>query len=313
MLALALAFAPAAAWAVNGAGYTSGASFQLPRGARAVGLGGAYVAVASGADSVLWNPAGMDQLRDIQVAYNHLSYIEGVSDESVEIARPIYGLGAWGVGLNYLDTGVETSYDGSGNATGNLYPRDYSGQVALSLQLPDDLHVGVEYKLLREDYNQSAMGSAFDLGLQWLGILQALDMGFAIQNFGTPMALGSGYSSLGLTMKLGLALHLPQGWLLAVDEDFEPWTTPGSSQWSMWNYSYNLVHAGLEETDRFGDWAVSARAGYVLGPQQDAGGLAGLAVGGGVAYGHWQFDYAWTPMGDLGVAHRVSITYTNGD
>ncbi len=83
------------------------------------GMGGAYAAVASGADSVLREiPAGMDQLpRPAAANIGHLAYLDGVGDDYLEVARPIYGLGAWGFGANYLYTLTQDQgYDNFGHA-----------------------------------------------------------------------------------------------------------------------------------------------------------------------------------------------------
>jgi hypothetical protein len=313
LLCLALLLSPALSWAADGASAVSGLAFQLPRDARPVGMGGAYVAVASGADSLLWNPAGLNQLRDWQLGLGQLNYIQGTTDDYLQLARPIYGLGAWGLGATYFDSGTQQYYDLAGNNMGSFSDWDFSAQVALAVQLPDDLSLGLTYKILRESYGyQNGMGSAFDLGLQWRNLLPSLDLGFTADNLGTPMALGSTYNPLPETLKLGLALHLGPNVLLAADEDFEPWTAPNSN--TFWNQSINLVHVGAEATLPVGGWAVTGRAGYIFGPaQMDQGGLTGLSVGGGVTLGSWQVDYAWVPMGDLGQTHRLSLTYSVGD
>ncbi|HXB98193.1 MAG TPA: PorV/PorQ family protein [bacterium] len=313
ILLLALLVSPAAAWAANGAGQVAGISLLLPVGARPVAMGGAYAAVASGTDSLLWNPAGLNQLRDVQLGLGELNYVQGVNDYYLQVARPIYGLGAWGVGATYLDSGPQQYYDVRGNAGSTFSDSEFSAQVALAVQLPDELSLGLTYKLLRESYAyQGAMGSAFDLGLQWRRMLPALDLGLTIQNLGTPIALGSTYASLPEAVKLGVALHLGPDLLLAVDDDFEPWTAAGATH--LWSDSVNLVHVGAEANLPVGSWTVTGRAGYVLGPAQaDQGGLTGLTVGGGVTLGDWQVDYAWEPMGDLGQTQRLSLTYSVGD
>jgi len=57
--ALALAAAAGGAIAADGDGGYAGAHFQIPIGARPAGMGGAFVAVAEGGASPLYNPAGM--------------------------------------------------------------------------------------------------------------------------------------------------------------------------------------------------------------------------------------------------------------
>ena len=319
ILVLTLLLAPALARATNGAGETSGLSLLMPLGARAVAMGEAYSAVASGADALLWNPAGLNQLRDWQLGVGHLSYVQGVTDDLIQVAKPLYGLGAVGFGATYLSSGSQQFYDVYGNnydtntgaPLGTFSTDEFSAQLAMALQLPDDLAVGLTYKILRQEYSQLSMGSAFDLGLQWLDLWhKTLDLGFVAQNLGTPIALGSTFYNLQMAFRLGAALHPVDGMTLSVEEDFRPWNAPGSAV--LFNESLNLLHVGGEVVVPVGGWQAAVRAGYVLGPAQDLGSLGGLSVGGGLTLGSWQVDYAWTPMGDLGQSQRLSLTYSVG-
>lgn len=287
------------ALAATGGGQTGAQSLRLLRGARPVGMGGAYVAVASGADSILWNPAGMDQLRALQADYGHLAWLDGVSDDSLQVAMPIYGLGGWGVGVNYLYA-QDQAYDNWGNPGDNFNLFDFSAQAAMSVELPADMHAGGVYKILREGYgSQFAMGSGFDFGWQWRNLFKRLDLGLGAYNIGTPIALGGNFAVLPITLKGGAALHLTDSWLLAVDYDHQPVDF------------FNTWHFGTEYAYQLGDWQLVGRGGYSLGAEQDQGDLAGLALGFGVGTGKWMVDYAFTPQGDLGTAHRLSLTWSS--
>jgi hypothetical protein len=287
------------AFAATGGGQSGSQSLRLLRGARAAGLGGAYVAVASGVDSMQWNPAGLNQLRALQAGAGHLSWLDGVSDDYLQIGMPIYGLGAWGFAMDYLYA-QDTAYDNWGNAGETFNVFDFSAQLAMSVELPWDMHVGAVYKTLRQGYgSQFAMGSALDLGWQWRDLFKRLDLGVTMQNIGTPMALGSNFAVLPITYKAGAALHLTPQWLVAVDFDHQPIDF------------FNKWHAGTEYATKVGDWTVAGRGGYTLGPEQDQGSLAGLAMGFGFGTGKWMMDYAFTPQGDLGQAHRVSLTWSS--
>jgi hypothetical protein len=49
-------------------------------GARAVGMGGAFIAVADDATAASWNPAGLTQLRksELSIVYSHFSRSEDI-------------------------------------------------------------------------------------------------------------------------------------------------------------------------------------------------------------------------------------------
>lgn len=287
------------AFAATGGGQSTSQSFRLLRGARAAGMGGAYVAVASGVDSLQWNPAGMNQLRAAQLAAGHLNWLDGVSDDYLQLGLPIYGLGAWGLGVDYLYA-QDQAYDNWGNAGENFNVFDFSLQLALAVELPMDMHAGFLYKTLRQGYgSQFAMGSALDFGWQWRDLFKMLDLGVTLQNVGTPMALGGNFAVLPITYKGGAALHFGPQWLVALDYDHQPVDF------------FNKWHAGTEYSAKVGDWSVAGRGGYTLGPEQDQGSLAGLALGLGIGTGKWMIDYAFTPQGDLGQAHRVTLTWSS--
>jgi hypothetical protein len=301
-LALALALAlPAGLAAFDGAAGTAAPSLLLPVEARAVGMGSAYVAVASGVDSIQWNPAGMNQLAVPQAEAGHLSWVQDVNDEYLGAAFPIYGLGAWGLAVSYLYT-QDQYYDNLGNRGGTFTDADLSAKIGMSFQLADDMNLGFVYKILRQDYaTQFDMGSGFDLGWQWRDLGRFLDLGFTAQNLGTPVGLGGTQYSLPITLKAGAATHLGSNLLLAVDDEFQPID------------SFNFIHVGAETSTRMGDWIAALRAGYTFGPAQEDGGLAGLTVGLGLGFGPWQVDYAYAPQGDLGQAQRLTLTWNAGD
>ena len=288
-----------AAFAAVGGGTAGTQALKLQRGARPASMGGAYLAVASGADSVLWNPAGMDQLRDLQATAGHLAYLDGIADDYLQIARPIYGFGAWGLGANYLFT-EDQGYDSFGNQTEAFNDYDFSAQVALSLELLEDLHVGATYKIINQNYaSQRSMGSGFDLGVQYRNLWKQLDLAAGMFNFGTPIAQGKNFAPLPLAFKLGAAWHVTPDWLLAIDFDHQPIDF------------FNKWHFGTEYGYKIGDVQTFARLGYTLGPEQDLGGAAGLGMGLGLALSSWQLDYAFTPQGDLGNTHRLSLTWSS--
>ena len=301
-MALLLTLASPAAAAASNSNWTSassGQSLRLARGARAAGLGDAYTALASGAESLAWNPAGMNSVRALQMSASHLSYLEGIADDTLQVALPIYGLGAWGIGLDYLYTGDE-GYDNWGKSTGDFSVFDFSAQIGVALELPADLWLGAVYKTLRQGYGyQFSMGSSFDVGLQWRGLFKRLDLGLLAANLGTPTALGQTFGPLPVTFKGGAALHLTDAWLLSADFDHQ-----------MVDY-VNKVHTGTEVTIPAGPMTLLARGGYTFGPQQQLGDLSGLAAGLGVQFGAWTVDYAWQPLGDLGQTHRVSLTWSS--
>ena len=93
----------------------AGAALRMGLGARAMGMGGAYTALARGAGAVYWNPAALPEVRvrELTVAYSHLTWDRTLSYAALKV--PIEP--AAGVGLAWIRAGV-----------GDLEGRDYNGQ-----------------------------------------------------------------------------------------------------------------------------------------------------------------------------------------
>ncbi len=283
-----------------GSGITSAQQLKLLRGARPAALAGAYTALVDGADAILYNPAGLTQLRTPQAGLGHMAWLDGVSDDYLQIGLPIYGFGAWGLGMTYLYA-QDQARDNWGNPGDIFGIFDFSAQIALAIELGNDLSVGGTYKILRQGYdNRFSMGSAFDLGAQWRDFFGMLDLGAAMLNMGTPTSLGESRAPLPWTMRAGIALRLNKALRLVADHDHQPLEFINKSRF------------GVEYGRDFEDIRGTLRMGYQTGPENQAGNMAGWAFGLGAKYNSYNFDYAFTPLGDLGVAHRLGMTINFG-
>jgi hypothetical protein len=301
-LSLGALFLVSPLFGVDGSAVTSASTFELMRGARPAAMGGAYIAVADDAESILYNPAGLTELREAQMSASHLEWLDGINDESIQLGLPIFGLGAWGLGANYLYT-TDQGYDNFGNPTGSFNDFDFSAQIAFALQLGDDAAVGAVYKILREGYDSYfEEGSAFDLGFHYKGFLnRKLGIAVTADNLGGNLALGTGFGPQPLTLNGGLALHVTDNLLLAADYEYR-----------YYDYFSNY-HFGAEYVFPLGeDSDVSLRGGYILGAANEDGNLSGLTAGLGAHWGAWKVDYAYVPEGDLGTSQLFTLSFGFG-
>src|SRR3989338_2738082 len=84
LLALTLA-SPLAAledpryFSAKSAGTTTADFLNLPIGARAAGMGGAYTAVSEDASAIYWNPAGLVQIPKLSAIFMRAQYLEEIS------------------------------------------------------------------------------------------------------------------------------------------------------------------------------------------------------------------------------------------
>jgi hypothetical protein len=79
-------------------------------GARAMGMGGAFVAVADDVTALHWNPAGLARLHGVQVFGMRTSVysVEGLSEDAVLAS---YGTGSMGYGVGWMRTGAQDLYN----------------------------------------------------------------------------------------------------------------------------------------------------------------------------------------------------------
>jgi hypothetical protein len=162
---------------------------EVEVGARAMGMGGAFVAVADDATTLHWNPAGLSGLHGFQVFGMRTSVysVDGLSEDAVLAS---YGTGTQGFGLGWMRTGAKDLYDE------NLYSEN-TIMVGYGRRTPvDGLSLGASVKRLSnvapryEYYNDPAYdedgdsGYTGDIGaLYWKGNWRA---GAVFRNIGEP-------------------------------------------------------------------------------------------------------------------------------
>ncbi len=250
-------------------------------GVRAMGLAGAYTALARGTEAVLYNPAG-------------LAHQQGVrADSSYTGGMGLYGVGwvagaapSLGGGLAYLSVGGITDPDGA--------PLSYS-QFALVaggglrtadipfLPIPFDAALGANLKLnTARMADESAVGVALDLGFMasFPTPLGELSAGLAVRDLGLGMRVGDsrGWST---ELAAGVAVELPLGLFTALEL---------SSQYSALGLGWQVIEP------------IEVRTGVQL-----SGGTVRWALGLGVGWQQFFLDYALLTHPMLGTSHRLGF------
>lgn len=196
-LLLALLPAPAAAQSSLGgqrAGTSSGTFLRIGVGARAVGLGETFVAVANDPSAIYWNPAGLASLQRREFSASHVDWPADVDYEHVILVMPVQRFGG-SVAMQFgvLSTDIEETTELQPFGTGRTF--SYSDVVvgaAYARRWTDKLLVGVGAKYIREDMGSQVggpklsavlydMGSIFYLGLGSIRIATSLS------NFGSAL------------------------------------------------------------------------------------------------------------------------------
>jgi hypothetical protein len=279
--------------AFGGAGGSGAAFLKLPVDARAVAMGEAFTAQAQGATSLYWNPAGLAKVPRFDLAAMHNVYLMSTFQDYAAGAYTHPSWGSFGLSLNYWGSGSISGTDSVGNSTGSFSANDLAVTGGYARKVGKNMSLGLGLKFISEK-NENASGTAFALDLGGLYEIpaQGLVLGASVSNLGSQMKLVEKGYPLPLTFRAGGAYALPKLPLrFAADL-----TAPNDGS----------VGAGLG-TEYLAAKRFALRAGYRSG--SDLHGLSGLRAGAGFVYQGFGLDYAFTPYGELGMTHRVSLSF----
>ncbi|MFO7260682.1 MAG: PorV/PorQ family protein [bacterium] len=171
-----------------------GAAFlELGVGARALALGGAYVALAEGATALYWNPAGIADVPGIaaSLSYETLYDDSGLTNSFAAFAVPV-GAGAAGLAVTYFSSGkIERTterYPEGGDPTAGQYV-EWSGLAigaSYARQITDRLSLGGTLKFAQEGIS-FARATYFggDFGVRFRTGLYGITLGAALTNLGS--------------------------------------------------------------------------------------------------------------------------------
>ena len=135
----------------EGQDITNAASFlKIGAGARATGLGGAFVAVANDASAGYWNPAGLAQLPRPVISLADRVPVMDTDYASMAVASPIWKLGYLGLNAIYYGCGDVPVYDSHGVSKGVLTDREAAVILSYAYKL-NQLSVGVNGKYIYQD------------------------------------------------------------------------------------------------------------------------------------------------------------------
>jgi hypothetical protein len=292
LMLVVLASAPA------GAAPSGFASLEVPAGARASAMGGAFVAVGEGVEAAFWNPAGLAAVERIQITGSHYEFFQHLRHDQFAVAGRWLGGGIAGSVRALYSEPIEAR-DELGNVTGTFGGDDLDFGLAYGRTLAEGVRAGVSAHLVRERLADLSTGTyAFGAGASWEPAgLPALRLGLALDHLGPDAKYtfedGPGQPlPLPEALQAGASYRWGLGGAMSLGTGLETRLTRGRPLVAM---------VGGELTHSTG---AALRLGVRINDDTSS-----FSMGAGYAMTTLQLDYAFVPYRlDLGDTHRVSFT-----
>jgi len=296
------------------AGTSAGTFLKIGVGARAVGMGESFVAVANDPSAVFWNPAGLASIQRQEVEFSHASWPGDINYEHLAYVLPVRKLGgSLAFQLGALATEIDETTELNPFGTGrSFFYSDMVAGAAYARRWTDKLLIGGGVKYIREDRGTAVGGPSINTFLVDIGSIYYLGFGSvriatALNNFGSSLKPGGSWTSPATgEVRSYDAFDPPMVFRYGVA--FEPFEN--ASQRLTTSFEMNqpadnaqVAKAGLEWTleRRF-----ALRTGYNFGAD-DLKFSAGAGFNASIGHSQAQIDYAYTMGQFLTSVHRVSL------
>jgi hypothetical protein len=258
-------------------------------GARALGMGGAFVATADDALGILWNPAGLPGMEQNQIMFENARLFEDTSVNGVSFAVPGSWFPSLGVSMVSLRSGDFQRTNEINGDLGTFREGETAYLFTLARSVSRRASLGANVKVVQQTVEEfSAGGFGADVGAM-LQVLPTLKVGVSVLNLGGPsITLRSTAETFPVQARAGFSLGVLGG--------------------------RGQIAA---EIDRTGDAALRFHGGteYWIQPVMALRvGVDGDRATGGFAYQlgpRYQLDYGVADH-PLGLTHRIGLSMRFG-
>ncbi len=312
---------------VSKRGTTAAQFLKVSQGARATGMGSAFVAVANDASSMFWNIAGIARQKGNSVVFDHTQWIADLNYNFIAGSINLGNFGTIGlsfIGSNYGEMKV-TTVDEPGGTGAVFSVSDVAFSLGWAINLTQEFSIGFNPKVIQQTiWNTSGTSFAIDVGILYDTPFDGFTIGMSITNLGTKLQLSgtsnvllydpdpettgnndripgeflTGAWSLPLTYVLGISYDL-------INTDMHKIIIDVDAKHP--NDNYESLNIGGEYVF---NGVLALRAGYKAMFLEDSQESFALGAGfkqrilGNVAF---YIDYAYQDFGVLSSIHKISV------
>ena len=296
LLLAAMIFAAVPIHAQDGSGGTR-SIFTVGAGSRAIGMGGAFVALGDDPSALYYNPAALRANRYFGVMVNHIQLYSGFSDASYDflgLVYPTMSYGSVGIGFMTAGTGGIREFDDFSRELGEISYRESQFILGYGFDLPWEFFgkyaLGSNIKVLLQrvgDYSDT--GTGLDVGFLFKPSgIEGLSIGANLQDI-----VGAETKLVAVSDKVYRTMMFGAGYTRRFDN--------GSAlnlavQYDMPEYDDSGVRAGAEFIFKN---TLSVRVGF--DSEQ-------ITAGVGLLWRGYQVDYGYFSRSEAGSSHPISLS-----
>jgi hypothetical protein len=306
LVLLAIVATVAPPWLSAQGGRTGAIVLELPSSARALALGGAFVALGADDASLFYNASQLATIEGKAASMSVQPYLEGSTLGAASVAFNV-GVGTIGVGVQMLSYGSADEVvcdDSTGCERGEATGRTISASdVALSVGYGVTVRivrVGLAAKYVRQSVADASGGvPAVDLGAA-IDLWRGATVGVTIQNIGPGLKTANATAPLPRILRVGAALP----W-----RGVGPFDVLGTIEVAQFRTGDVVPLGGAEMTwTSANGLALSARVGALA--QTTGAATSPVSFGAGVRARRFALDYAYQSFDALALStHRFGLRW----
>jgi len=270
-------------------------------GAKAMGLGGAFVGLADSLSAVQTNPAGLSYLTNPEILTFYKQGLFETQYAFFGFAKPFpFWPGTFACSVATLqDEDIDLNFtnpDGSFKETKTVKAGcDYLATLSYSQLIGKEVSVGINAKFLQSTLAEQYKATAYagDIGFLLRPFDDRICFGFAARNFGTGLRYMKKEDSLQREYICGMAVRL-----------FETNLNKLSFMGDYVKNEVNRFNLGFEYSFQK---KIALRIGYRIGYD-----IGAFTAGFGLYFGGMGIDYAFVDRGEFDDSHIVSVNMKFG-
>lgn len=192
----------------NRSGTVAAQFLKIPVNARATAMGNAQVALAEGAGSIAYNPAGIMSVQDISFGGTYNAWFADIQHSFMGVAANLQDLGTIGFGITLLTTDdMIVTTPAFPEGTGELFKAiEYAYTLSYGRQISEEFSLGLSAKYIKSNLFNSDINAnsiAFDIGSLYDIPALKTRLGISVNNLGRDLSYLNEQYSLPTALRFG--------------------------------------------------------------------------------------------------------------